>query len=160
MPSAPDRRTPPVGASLRTPSLPLSLSLLCGVSLSAPIPLRSRPLSPAARWTLSVSVDRPFADPLSLPVGLTRLPVPNLQSMSSSWMRPRPRVPRPPPHALAPLEPAPRSPTSPCSLAPSAELSCPLSRPAHALDNFAAAHRRPLPVPRSSWNSPLRLLPR
>jgi hypothetical protein len=43
------------------------------------------------------------------------------------WMHPRPHNPRPHPHALAPLEPTPRSPTSPCSFAPSAEHSPSLS---------------------------------
>jgi hypothetical protein len=104
-PSVPDRQTPPVGASPRTSSLPLSLSLLCGADLSAPL------LFAHAR-----SLSAPRSPPVS----------PSLTS------RPRPRVLWPPLHAPAPLEPAPRSPTSPCSLTPLAKLSRPLSRPARA----------------------------
>jgi hypothetical protein len=58
--------------------------------------------------------------------------------------RPRPRVLRPPPHALAPLDPTPRSPTSPFSLAPSAELSRPsLSPCARDQTSSVVAHRGP-----------------
>ena len=64
--------------------------------------------------------------------------------------RPCSRVHRPPPHALAPLELVPHSPTSPCSLAPSAELSRHVSRLARAADYFAAAYRSSSPVSRPS----------
>jgi hypothetical protein len=80
---------------------------------------------------------RARAHPLSLTSGPHPSdPVPNLPPTPPPWTRPRPRNPRPPPHALAPLEPAPRSPTSPCSFMPSAEHSRPLSRPAHAPKQF------------------------
>jgi hypothetical protein len=116
-PSAPDRRTPHVGASPRAPSLPLSISLLCGAGLSVPFSSR----------TCSSSLDP--ADP-------TRQPTPNLKPTPPPWTCPRPRNPWPPPHALAPLEPTPRSPTSPCSFVPSAEHSHPLSRPTRTPRQF------------------------
>jgi hypothetical protein len=83
---------------------------------------------------------------LSAPTAPHPSAVPNLSPTSPPWTRQRPCVLRPPPHALAPLEPTPRSPTSLCSLAPSAELS----RPARAPDYSVAAHRSSLPVPRPS----------
>jgi hypothetical protein len=106
-------------------------------------------LPPASRWVRPISVDpsaRSFsrcpvgpscqrwpsvrAQSLSLPRGprLSATPVTNLPPTPTSWTHPRPRNPRPLSHALAPLETAPRSPTSPYSFATSAEHS----RPARA----------------------------
>jgi hypothetical protein len=74
--------------------------------------------------TRACSLSVPRTPPVS--PSLTSRPRP------SPWTHPRPCVRRPPPHALAPLDLMPRSPTFPRSLAPSAELSHPLSRPARA----------------------------
>jgi hypothetical protein len=80
----------------------------------------------------------------------TRQHVPNLspRPTPTPWTHPCPRVLRPPPHALAPLEPTPCSPTPPAhlrpqlsSLAPSPALR---AQPGHS----AAVHRSPPPVPR------------
>jgi hypothetical protein len=99
------------------------LSLLYGADLLAPF-LFARACSLSASWTPPVSPS------------LTSHPRP------PPWTRPRPRVLRPPPHALAPLDPTPRSPTSPFSLAPSAELSRPsLSPCARDQTSSVAAHR-------------------
>jgi hypothetical protein len=126
-PSVPDRRAPPVGANLRTSSLPLSLSLFCGANLSAPFLSHARPLSLCP------------ADP-------TRQPVPNLPPTSlavdaptsaHSWAtstRPRPFRPCAP---LAHLPPAHLRP-QPSSLAP-------LSLCARDQTSTDAAHRRPPP---------------
>jgi hypothetical protein len=99
-----------------------------------PIPSRSRPFSPAARWTVFVSVDRLLANPLSLPRG----PHPSVPSASLT-SHPRPRRGRAHVRAFpghlrtpsSPLEPTPRSPISPFSFAPSTEHPRPLSRAAH-----------------------------
>jgi hypothetical protein len=140
-PSTPDRRTPPVGASSRAPSLPLSLSLLCGAGLSAPIPSRTcslflYPANPTRQTPSLTSCPRP------------RRGRAHICAFSGH-------------HSMlsAPLEPAPRSPSSPCSFAPFVELSRPLSRPARAPGSSATAHRHLPPVLRSSWDSPPRLLP-
>jgi hypothetical protein len=130
VPSVPNRRTPPVGSNPPAPSLPLSLSLLCGADLSVPF-LFAR------------------AHLLSLPREPHPSAVPNLPPTSPPWKCPHPRVLRPPPHALAPLEPAPRSPTSPYSFAPSAEHSRPLSRPARATRQLCRRSPKPAAVPRS-----------
>jgi hypothetical protein len=88
------------------------------------------------------------------PVDLTRQPVPNLPPTSPSWMHPCPRVLRPPPHALAPLELVPRSPTSPAHLRPQlSTLALSLALHAHP-GSYAVAHRRPPLVLRLPWNSP------
>jgi hypothetical protein len=80
---------PRLSAPAHAPLLSLSLSLLCGVDLSVPISSRSRQFSPATRWTLSVSVDRPFVDFPSLPRG------PHLLAPSASLTsRPRPHCGR------------------------------------------------------------------
>jgi hypothetical protein len=99
-PSVPGRRVPPVGANLHT----LSPSLSCSVG------------SPCRRRFFSACV-RSF----SLPHG----PHPSVPSASQPlahvpppWTRPRPRVLRPPLHALASLDPVPRSPTTPTHLRP------------------------------------------
>jgi hypothetical protein len=120
------------GPRLSAPTRPplLSLSLLCGADLSAPF-LFAR------------------AHLLSLPREPHRSAVPNLPPTSPPWKCPHPRVLRPPPHALAPLEPAPRSPTSPYSFAPSAEHSRPLSRPARATRQLCRRSPKPAAVPRS-----------
>jgi hypothetical protein len=85
-----------------------------------PIPSRSRSFSPGARWSLSVSVDRPYADPLSL----LRGPHPSGPLLLTS----RPRSHRGHAHVRAfsghlrttspPLEPTPRFRTSPTHLHP------------------------------------------
>jgi hypothetical protein len=87
---------------------------------------------------------------LSLPRAPHPSVVPNVSPRSPPWTHPRLRVLRPPPHALAPLEPAPRLPTSPCSLAPSAELFRPLSHPARATRQLCRRSPKPVVVPRSS----------
>jgi hypothetical protein len=123
------------GSRLSAPTL----SLLCGADLLAPF-LFARALSASRTPPISPS--------------LTSRPRP------SPWTRPRPRVLRPPLHALAPLDPVPRSPTSPCSFAPSTELSCPLSRPTHATSQapplLIEDHRRSATI----VESPPRPLPR
>jgi hypothetical protein len=105
-----DRWTPPVGLSRPRA---LSLPLPSGPVLSASFLSHARPLSLC-----------PATPPIS--------PSPTSCPRPSSWTRPRPRVIRPPPHVLTPFEPAPRSPTSPRSLAPSVKPPRPLSHPAHA----------------------------
>jgi hypothetical protein len=135
-PSAPDRRTPPVGAS--------------------PRPRPSLHLSPArCQWGRSVGTIsfRARAHPLSLPRGPHPLgPVHSLPPVHSRRGRAHVcafsrqlHTPSPP------LEPAPRSPTSPYSFAPSAEHPHPLSLAlrVHPSSSFAA-HRSPSPVPRPS----------
>jgi hypothetical protein len=98
-------------------------------------PAPARPFSPsvplATLWGYPVGAD-PLAHALilSLPCGPHPSdPVPNLSAMPPPWMRPRLCIFRPPSHALAPLELAPRSPTFPCSIAPSAEHSRPARAP-------------------------------
>src|SRR5690349_21435591 len=81
----PDRRAPPVGANLS--ALSLSLSLLCGVDLSAPF------LFPVPALSLSVLP----SPPVSHPQPPTHDP--------PSWTRPRPRILRPRTRACAPFEP-------------------------------------------------------
>jgi hypothetical protein len=121
-PPLPDKRVPPVGATLSAPSLPLSLYPVgqpCRCRCSRP-----RSLSPSLRPA-----------------------VPTYQPSSTS----RPRSPRRgrahdcafSGHDRAPaplLNPVPCSPTSPLPFAPSAQLSRPLSRSAHA-------NREPPPPP-------------
>jgi hypothetical protein len=110
-------------------------ALTGGPRLSAYSPAHSLPSFPlTARWASPIgTVCLAHAPALSV---LSRGPPVSLSLTSRPhpppWTRPRTHVLRPPPHALAPLEPVPRSPTSPCSFAPSVELSRPLSRPAHA----------------------------
>jgi hypothetical protein len=58
-------------------ALSLSLALLDGADLSAQIP-RARARSLTARWTPSVSIDRPLASPFSLACG----PHPSVPSVS------------------------------------------------------------------------------
>jgi hypothetical protein len=74
----------------------------------------------------------PFLFARAHPLSALRTP-PVSPSLTSC---PRPRVLRPPPHALAPLEPVPRSSTSPCSFAASVEHSRSLSRLARAPRQF------------------------
>jgi hypothetical protein len=93
---------------------------------------------PAPRWTLSVSVDHPFADPLSLPRG----PHPSVPSTS---LTPRQCPRRGHTHVRALPDhlrtPSPRSTTSLCSFAPTAEHPRPLSSPVRASRQL---HRRSL----------------
>jgi hypothetical protein len=96
-PSVPDRRTPPISANPHALSLPLTA-------------LWGRPVGVVSFRTRSL--------PLSLSRGQHSSVVSNLSPTSPTWTCPRPRVLLPPPHALAPLEPAPRSPTSPAHLRP------------------------------------------
>jgi hypothetical protein len=140
-PSAPDRWTPRVGASPHAPSLPISLSLLCGAGY------RRRFFS----HSLILSI---------CPMDPTGQPIRNLPPMPPPSTRPRPRVFRPPPHALAPLEHVPRSPTSPAHLRPQpSTLALSLSPYAHPGSSTAAHRLSPL-ILRSSWDSPPRMLPR
>jgi hypothetical protein len=103
-----------LSAPNRAPSLPLSLSR-CSVG-----PIYRRRSSRTRARSLSVSRTPPVS------------PSPTSCQCPSPWMCPRRRVLRPRSRARAPLEVARISPTSPRSLAPSAELSRPLSCPAHA----------------------------
>jgi hypothetical protein len=104
---------PHLSAPTRAPSLPLSLSLLCGADLSAPfIFAHARSLSASRTPPINPS--------------LTSRPRPcrgraHVRAFSGHLRMPSPL-----------LSPAPRSPTSPCSLAPSVELSRPLSHPVRA----------------------------
>jgi hypothetical protein len=117
-------------------------------------PTRSPLLNPShSRCSVGPTCQRRFflhALALFLPRRPHPSAIPNLSPTSPPWTCPCPRVLRPPPHALAPLEPAPCSPTSPCSLVPSAKLSRPLACPARAPDYSVAAHRSLPPVPRLS----------
>jgi hypothetical protein len=113
------------------PSLPLFLSLPCGAGLSVPIPSCSRTFALIARWTPSVNADRPFMNPLSLARG----PHPSIPSASLTShphsRRGRAHIAHFPATSTRhrpPFEPAPRSPTLPCSFAPSARHPRPLSR--------------------------------
>jgi hypothetical protein len=147
-------------------------------SRARPQPLTGGPrLSAPARAHVSLSLSLPLAAngaDLSAPFllahtnVLSRCPAdPTRQTLSltsacalSPWMRPCPRVFRPPPHAPTPLEPAPHSPTSPCSFAPSAKHPRPLCRPACASRQLrrhspkptarstAAVEPAPRPLPR------------
>jgi hypothetical protein len=74
------------GSAAPARSLPLSLSLPSGASLSAPVSLRVRWLPLAAQWVLSISADHPFACSPSLVRG------PHL-SASSPLLTSRPRTP-------------------------------------------------------------------
>jgi hypothetical protein len=77
---------PRLSAPTRAHSLPLSLLLLCGAELSAPFFFPTPTLSLSRRPHLLV--------------------VPNLSpTISTSWTRPHPHVPRPCPRAQAPFEP-------------------------------------------------------
>jgi hypothetical protein len=129
----------------------LSHPLPGGLGLSAPIRSRPHVLSLAAQWTPSISVDRPFTNPLSLPRGPHPSdPVPNLP--------PRPRCGRA--HVLAVDEPTsaqfPATSARPCPfrahtpLAHFPMLICALIRallpslsPCAHPGSSAAAHRSP-----------------
>jgi hypothetical protein len=147
-------------------------------------------LPPAARWARPVGADPLALVPilslsLSLSVCLSGGPFPSVLA-TRSWLpslcpadptRPVPPSltshPRPhrgrahvcvfSSHLLTPsppLEPAPRSPTSPAHLRPQPSTPA-LSLALRAqLGSSTTAHRRPPPVLRSPWNSPPRLLPR
>jgi hypothetical protein len=111
------------------------LSLTGGPRLSTPTRAPPLSLSPSHCFVGPTFRHRfSFARARSLSVSRTPPISPSLTSRPrpSMWTCPRPRVLRSPLHAPAPLDIVPRSPTSPCSLAPTAELPRPLSRPAHA----------------------------
>jgi hypothetical protein len=117
---------------LRPRALSPSLSLPGGTGLSASILSRARPFSQAARWVHSVSVDRPFARPLSLAGGphlSATSPSLTYRSRSPSWMRPQRAFPR---HSLTLLTPF-------LEPAPTHSLSCTLSRPTLHLSRTARA---------------------
>jgi hypothetical protein len=136
-PSLPDRRVPPVGATLSSPSLPLSLSH--GPTLSAPL------LSVAPALSLSLSRRPHLSAVLNLP-----------PTISPLWMRPRPRVLRPRLSPRAPFEPRAllaHLPSSICALCPA--LSPSLSLCPREPRTSTTARRRPPPVP---W-PPLRPCP-
>jgi hypothetical protein len=120
---------PRLSTLAHAPLLSLSLSLLCGVGLSRRFPrARAHSLSLPAGPFSSVLTARSRISP-RCPVDPTRHPLrlPNLSPTPPSWTHPRPLVLQPRLHARGPLDLAPRSPTSPCSFAPLAELSRPLS---------------------------------
>jgi hypothetical protein len=127
VPSALNRRTPPVGASPRprsfSPSLPLTAS---GADLSVPFP-----------FSHAHVLSRFPADPTNLPPTNSHRGRAHVRAFPDHLHTPSP-----------PLEPAPHSPTPPCSFAPSAEHPRPLSRPAHASRQLR--RRSPKPVARST----------
>jgi hypothetical protein len=127
------RLSAPAHASL------FSISLLCGAGLSAPFLFaRAHPLSAPRTPPVSPSqTNHP-------PPHICRAP---LRAIPSHPARSHPF------RARGPLA------HFPCSVAPSIELSLPLSRPARAPGSSAAAHRCPPPILRLPWNSPPRLLP-
>jgi hypothetical protein len=145
-PSVPDRRALPVGANPRalTPSLSLSR---CSVGPSC-----RRRSSPQCPLSLSLSLSLS----ISLSLSLCMCPaVPTCQSSLTS----RPQSPRHgrdhvrafSGHVLAPVplfSPAPCSPTSPRSFAPSAKPPRPLSRSTHASRELR--HRSPSTDARSA----------
>jgi hypothetical protein len=96
-------------------------ALTGGPRLSTYSPAHSLPSFPlTARWASPIgTVCLAHAPALSV---LSRGPPVSLSLTSRPhpppWTRPRTHVLRPPPHALAPLEPMPRSPTSPAHLRP------------------------------------------
>jgi hypothetical protein len=98
------------------------------------------------RWTLlSVLSTRLRSSSLSLSAPRTPpvspLYFPNLPSTLLPWTGPRSRISRPPRTPSTPLEPGPRSPTPPCSFAPSAEHSRSLSLALRAQPGSFAARR-------------------
>ena len=107
--------------------------LIGGPRLSAPARAPLLSLSPS-HCSVGPACQRQFprarAHPLSLPRGPHQSdPIPTLPPTAPPWTWPRLRTPQPPPHALTPLDPMPRSPTSPCSFVPSAEQSRPACEP-------------------------------
>jgi hypothetical protein len=113
-PPLPDRQVPPVGATLSAPSLPLSLCPVgqpCRRRCSRPHPL-SPSLCPAVPTCQPSSTSHPRSP---------RRGRAHVRAFSGHDRAPAPL-----------LNPAPCSPTSPLPFAPSAQLSRPLSRFAHA----------------------------
>jgi hypothetical protein len=122
-------------------------SLTSGPHLSAPTLAPLLSLSPS-RCSVGPTCQHRFFShvlALSLPRGPHPSAVPNLSPTSPPWTRPRPRVLRSPLHALAPLDPAPRSPISPAHLCLQSSSLVPLSPCACSQTSSASVHRRPPP---------------
>jgi hypothetical protein len=156
VPASPDRWVPPLSLTAHVRARALSLPLSGGANLSALVHSRTRSLPLSARWSRSVSADRPFAYASSLasrPHLSATSPSRTSRPCSPPWTRPRRAFPGHSPTrptsfwSLHPLA------HSPCSIAPQKTPLAPLS---HTVRTPVELHRGPPSVPWPS-SSPYRV---